>query len=195
MSKRALEDYKYEEIKAAILDPEHSSLSREQQDHLNRVLSIARLLDIQPIQSNAVNLHLAKYTNIKRWQAYEDCRLAMRLFNTIHSFEYDFWQTWLMNDIVRNIEECKGSIDPRDRRVIAAEHANIIKALGERPMKEIDPKLVESHQFIMPIQINNITYQFDLFKFIALDPASRKKVTDALISEITETDVEDIMKS
>lgn len=193
--KKALEDYKYEEIKAAILDPEHTQLSTEQQDQLNRVLNIARLLDIQPIQKNAVELHLSKFTNIRRSQAYEDCRLAMRLFNTIHSFEYDFWQTWLMNDIVRNIDICRGSTDPRDRRVIAAEHANMIKALGERPVKEIDPKLIESHQFIMPVQINNITYHFDLFKFLALDPAVRKKVSDALITDISEDEAKDLMQS
>lgn len=193
--KRSLEDQRYELIKAHILDRENSPLSKEHQELFDRILNIARLLDIQPIKKNAVDLHLAKYTNISQWQAYEDCRMAMRLFNTIHSFDYDFWQTWLMNDIVRNIELCKASNDPRAWRVIAHEHANIIKALGERPVKEIDPKLVESHMFIIPIQINNVTYTFDLQKFLNLPNELKKKVTDALITDISDADAEEIMNS
>lgn len=190
-----MEDQRYELIKAHILDRENSPLTKEHQELFDRILNIARLLDIQPIKKNAVDLHMAKYTNISQGQAYDDCRIAMRLFNTIHSFDYDFWQTWLMNDIVRNIDICRGSEDPRAWRVIAHEHANLIKALGEKPLKDIDPKLVESHMFIVPIQINNVTYTFDLQKFLNLPKELRQKVTDALITDISDDDAEEIMKS
>ena len=195
MAKKALEDVRYEAIKAHALDPGKSPLTEEQQELFNRVISIARLLDTQPIQKNAVAIHQVKYTNISRSQAYEDCKMAMRLFNTIYSFDYDFWQTWLMNDIVRNIDRCKGSGDPRDHRVIAQEHANIIKALGEKPPKDIDPKLVESHTFIIPIQVNQNTYNFDLMKFLELPVKLRKKVADALITDIDDDQAIQIMKS
>ena len=195
MAKKALEEHKYELIKAHILHPNDSPLSEDHQVQLNRILNIARLLDIQPIQSNAVALHMAKYPEIRRSQAYEDCNMAMRLFNTIHSFEYDFWQTWLMNDIVRNIDLCKASNDPRAWRVIAAEHANIIKALGEKPPKEIDPKLVEKHTFIIPIKINNKIYNFDQQKFLDLPSSVQKKVTDALITDISDIEAEEILNS
>lgn len=193
--KKALEDHKYESIKAHILDPDNSPLVKEEQDLMNRVLSIAKLLDRQPIQKNAVALHMAKYKDIGRSQAYEDCRLAMRLFNTIHTFEYDFWHQWLLNDIARNIERCKKSNEHQAWRVIALEHLNLIRALGEKPSKEIDPKLVEGHTFLIPIQINNITHTFDLQKFLDLPEGLRKKVADALVTDINETEAEEIMKS
>jgi hypothetical protein len=193
--KKALEDFKYEEIKAHILDPDNSPLPKADQDMMNRVLSMAKLLDRQPIQKNAVALHMAKYKDIGRSQAYEDCRMAMRLFNTIYTFNYEFWQTWLLNDIVRNIDRWRKKTDPAAGRVIAMEHLNLIRALGEKPVKEMDPKLVQEHTFLIPIQINNVTYTFDLQKFLDLPDGIRKKVTDALVTDIKESDAEEIMKS
>jgi hypothetical protein len=193
--KRALEDTRYETIKAHFIDPEHSTLSKFDQELLERVVSMARLLNRYPIQKNAVALHMKKYPDIGRSQAYEDCRMAMKLFNTMYSFDYDFWHTWLINDIVKNIERCQKSDDPKDRRNIAQEHYNLIKALGEKPNKEIDPKLMEAHTFIIPVQINNTQYNFDLQKFLDLPDALRKKVADALISDIKEIEAAEIMKS
>jgi hypothetical protein len=193
--KKALEDHKYELIKAHILDPDNSPLGKEEANLMNRVLSMAKLLDRQPIQKNAVAIHMAKYKDIGRSQAYEDCRMAMRLFNTIQTFDYDFWHTWLITDIVRNIDRCKKSSEHQAWRVIALEHTNLIKAIGEKPTKEIDPKLVEEHTFLIPIQINNVTYNFDLQKFLDLPEGLRKKVADALVTDISETEAEEIMKS
>lgn len=193
--KKALEDVRYELIKAHVVDPSNSPLSQDNQDLCNRIMSIAKVLDKQPIQKNAVALHLAKYKHISRSQAYEDCRLAMRLFNTIYTFDYDFWQTWLINDIIRLIDRCRKSNDPKAWRVWAAAQANLRNALGEKPQKEIDPKLVQEHTFLIPIQINNTTYNFDLEKFLALPDSMRKKVTDALVSEINDVEAEEIMKT
>jgi hypothetical protein len=193
--KKALEDVKYELIKAHVVDPSNSPLTQDDQDLCNRIMSIAKVLDKQPIQKNAVALHMAKYKHISRSQAYEDCRLAMRLFNTIYTFDYDFWQTWLINDIIRLIDRCRKSDDPKAWRVWAAAQSNLRNALGEKPQKELDPKLVQEHTFLIPIQINNTTYNFDLEKFLGLPDGMRKKVTDALVSEITDVDAEEIMKT
>jgi hypothetical protein len=193
--KKALEDFKYEAIKAHILDPDNSPLPEADQRLMNRVLSVAKLLDRQPIQKNAVALHMAKYKDIGRSQAYEDCRLAMRLFNTIYTFDYEFWQTWLLNDIVRNIDRWRKSTEPAAGRVVALEHLNLIRALGEKPVKEMDPKLVQEHTFLIPIQINNVTYTFDLQKFLDLPEGLRKKVTDALVTDIKESEAQEIMQS
>ena len=196
MAKKALEDYRYELIKAHFVDPAHSPLPEEEQHLLNRVLSIARVMDRYPIQKNAISVHMQKYKDISRSQAYEDCSLSMRLFNSLHSFDYDYWHRWLIEDIVKNIEACKKlKNDPAALRAWGLAHANLLKAIGERPLKEINPKLVEAHQFLIPIQINNITYNFDLMKFLDLPGDVRKKVADALVSPIDDAQAEEIMQS
>jgi hypothetical protein len=58
MAKKALEDYRYELIKAHFIDPANSPLPEEEQHLLNRVLSIARVMDRYPIQKNAVAVHM-----------------------------------------------------------------------------------------------------------------------------------------
>jgi len=113
----------------------------------------------------------------------------------MHTFDYDFWHTWLINDIIKNIERCRSARTVKADRVIAMEHANLIKALGEKPPKEIDPKLVEQHTFILTVNINGAPTNIDLLKFLALPEGTRKKVTDALISDIGIEDAEEIMTS
>lgn len=193
--KHDLEDHRFELIKAHVLDPDNSPLRDSEKEVLDRVMSMAKLLDRQPIQKNAVAIHMAKYKNIKRTQAYEDCRLAMKLFNTMYTFDYDMWHTWMINDIVKNIDRCRKINDPAAFRVIAMEHANLIKAIGEKPVKEIDPKLIEEHTFVIPIQINNTTYNFDLDSLLKLPDSKRKQFTDALVTDITDTEATEIMNS
>lgn len=195
MRTKALEDHKYEKIKAHVLDPNNSPLEPEHQVQLDRIMSMAKLLDRYPIQKNAVAIHLQKYKDIKLRQAYEDCRMAMRLFNTIHTFDYDFWHQWLINDIIRNMEYCrKLKDDPKALRVLAMEHLNLIRALGERPADKLDPKIYESNTFIIPIQINNQTHTFDLMKFLKLPEEMRQKVASALVTDINIEDAKEIME-
>jgi hypothetical protein len=162
---------------------------------MDRVVSIAKSLDRYPNQKNAIAIHMKKYPEISRSQAYEDCKLATRLFHTMYSFDYDFWHTWLLGDISKNIKRWSKSKDPAAGRVIAQEHLNLLRALGEKPVKEMDPKLVQEHTFLIPIQVNNVTYTFDLQKFLDLPDGVRKKVTDALVTDIKEDEAEEIMKS
>jgi len=92
------------------------------------------------------------------------------------------------------IEECKNQKDdPKALRAWALAHSNLIKAIGEKPTDKIDPKLVESNTFIIPIQINQVSHNFDLMKFLKLPDDIRKKVADALISEIDEIKAGEIM--
>lgn len=195
MARPALEDAKYEMIKAHILNPADSPLPPDQQELLNRVLSMAGTMDRYPIAKHAVAIHLKKYKGIKRTQAYEDCALARRLFPTIHNNNYDFWQTWLINDISESIRRCKNYHNIKAERVIASLYNVMIKAIGEKPPKDIDPKLIEQHNFILTININGMPTNIDLMSFLDLPPAARKKFTDALITDIEEDDAEKIIES
>lgn len=194
--KKALTDYKYEAIKAHILDPDNSPLPKEQAELLDRVISASKVLDKNPIVKHAVALHTAKFPSIQKRQAYEDIRLAIRLFNTLHTFNFDFWQTWLINDIVQNIEIARNRDNPQDRKVIALEHSNLIKAIGKRPEELPDPTRNEKHQFIIMVQANNQHFSIDLNQLNKLPPETIRELNQALSGqEISEAEAADIMES
>jgi hypothetical protein len=197
MSRTALEDTRYEDIKAYALDPETSALSAEKKYLLDRVISASKILDKNPIQKQAVALHQQKYPDISRRQAYEDLRFAVKMFNTLHTFDYDFYHTWLINDIIKNIESCRNAKSVKDRDVIAKEHANLIKAIGPKPEDLPDPKRNEKHEFYILIQNDNRQVKVDLNKLKDLPPAALQELNKAIYggNEITDIDAEEIMNS
>jgi len=197
MPKTAIEDTHYELIKAHILDPDNSPLNHEHQEMIDRIISASKVLDKNPIQKNAVALHLAKYPQIGRTRAHLDMRLAVRLFNTLQNFDYDFWQTWLINDIVKNIERARTDGSAASKRVIAMEHANLIKAIGDRPTEMPDPAITEKHDFYLLVNIQNQQYKLDYAKLRDLPESTKQELTKALFSgaEIVPDDAIEIMKS
>lgn len=192
MSKKALEDQNFEMIKAHVLDPENSPLPAEQQEMMDRWIAAAKILDKNPVQKNAVALLRAKFPNISRAQAYVDVKNAMRLFNSLHTFDYDFWHQWLLNDIAEHIQACKAV---GDRKNWAVAHKNLINAIGERQETEMDPRLIEKHQIVVPIQINNETYNVDFAQLLKIPMDKRKVVTDALFEEIDDETAENHFNS
>lgn len=197
MSRKALEDTSYELIKAHILNPDSSPLTEEHQELLDRVISVAKILDKNPIQKQAIAIHTAKNPDISKNQAWKDIQMAIRLFNSIHTFDFDFWQTWLINDIVRNIERCRNNGTPQAYRVIAMEHANLIKALGERPEELEDPRRTEKHAFYVLVQNNNTTVKIDMNNLEKLPVGTLQELNKALFGgkEITDTEAEEIFKT
>lgn len=197
MPRTAIEDTSYQLIKAHILSPEQSPLTLEQKEMFERIMSVARVLDKNPVTKQAVALHLAKYPQIGRSRAYLDINLAKKLFNTIHSFDYDFWQTWLLNDIVKNIERARLSDNPASLRVVAMEHANLIKALGTKPEGEVDPRLTEKHDFYIVIQNNNNEFKLDFNTLRKLPPATLHEINQALFAgqEIDEAEAQEILNT
>lgn len=195
MARHALEDQKYELIKAHILAPDDSPLPPDMQEQLNRILSMAGTLDRYPISKHAVAIHLKKYKGLRRTQAYSDCDMAKRLFPTIKNNQYDFWQTWLINDISESIRRCKNYHNIKAEKVIASLYNVMIKAIGEKPAKDIDPKLVEQHTFVLTVNINGVPTNIDLMSFLGLSPGARKKFTDAIITEIDDDDAIKIIES
>ena len=197
MSRTALEDTKYELIKAHMIDPDSSPLPVEKQEILDRVISASKVLDKNPIQKHAVGIHQQKYPNISRAQAYEDLRIAVRLFNTLHTFDYDFWRTWLLNDIVKNIEKCRNAGSDKDRANITKEHANLIKLIGEKVEDLPDPKRNEKHQFYILIQNDNRQVKVDINNLKDLPEAALRELNRAIYggNEITDVDAEEIMNT
>lgn len=196
MSRKALTDTKYELIKAHVLDPDSSPLSEYQQIMLERIISVSKILDKNPVAKQAVSLHMIKFKGLSRSQAYEDVRLAVKLFNTLHSFDYDFWQTWLINDIIQNITDCRKDGSPAAMKVIEMAHANLIKALGEKPKDLEDPKRLEKNSFYILIQ-NNTTDKtvFDIDNLHKLPQATLRELNRAIFTgnEMTEDAAAEIM--
>lgn len=192
MSRKALEDQNYELIKSAILDPDNNPLPAHLQEPLERTVSAAKLLDKNPVQKNAVAILQAKYPNLSRGQAYEDCKRAMRLFNSIHTFDYDYWQHWLLQDIAEMIQKAK---DQNNLKAWAMGHKNLLQAMGERPETEIDAKLIEKHQNVYAIQVNNQTINIDQ-KMLEKLPAEAKQMLTALMNQpIEDIRAEEIFNS
>ena len=197
MSRKALEDMKYETIKAHMLDPDHSLLPPDLGYLLDRIVSLSKILDKNPMQKQAIALHRIKYPDIVTSVAYEDMRLCLKLFNTIHTFDFDFYQTWLINDIIGNILECRKGNTDKDRRVISMEHTNLLKAIGEKPENLEDPKRTEKHQFYILIQNNNQQIKLDLDSLQNLPTAAIRELNRLIYggNEITDADAEQIMNS
>ncbi len=195
--KTSLEDLDYQLIKTHILSPEKSNLNGEQKFMFERVMSVAKVFDKYPIFQHAIKLHRNKYPEISQKTAYNDANVARKLFNTIHSFDYDFWQAWLINDIIDNIKQARTEGSPASRRVIAMEHANLIKALGDKPDIPNDPRLTEKHEFYILIQNDNKTIKLDYNLLKQLPKNTLKELNDVLFSaqEITDIEAEEIMKT
>lgn len=197
MSKRALEETSYELIKSHILDPDSSPLSSQQQEQLDRIISVSKILDRNPIQRQAVALHQAKYPTISRSQAYMDVQLATRLFNTLHSFDWDFWRAWLINDIVRTIEKARNDGSPQALRVVAMEHRNLIEVIGEKPQELEDPKRLEKQSYYILIQNNNNTIKLDVNTLHSLPTNTLREINRLVFAgaPLSDQDVETLFNT
>jgi len=194
---KTIEEQSHELIKAHILDPDNSPLPLEQQEELDRVISISRILDKNPILRDTVLLHRAKYSHISNSTAYRDARIAMRIYGCLRPFEYDFWQGWLINDSLQNIKDCRRCSTAADRRIIAMEHANLFKMVGKKPEDLPDPKRNEKHQFYIMVQVNNQEMKIDLDKLEKLPEGTLRELNKAISAgkEITVEDAQQIMDS
>ncbi|MCY1720169.1 hypothetical protein OU798_07435 [Prolixibacteraceae bacterium Z1-6] len=199
MARKALTDQKHELIMAHILDPEHSPLPAEHQKLLERVVSMSKLLDRYPSAKQAVALHKTKFPEISDTTAYRDARLARKVYNSMHEFDYDFWKSWIIEDIVKNIEKCRdsGKDSYQYKRVIAMEHANLLKAIGEKPEDLPDPKRNEKHNFYLMVNVNNENVSIDFNQIKNLPKESLQELNRILFggNEIDDQGAAEIMES
>jgi hypothetical protein len=192
MSTKHIEDTHFLHIKAAVLDPDSTELSPEQKIILDRYVSAAKVLDRYPVMRNAVKLHRLKYPNISQSLAYRDLHCASRLFNSLHTFDYDFWQTWLINTTVRMIQLSETA---QDFKSMGAGLTILKKAIGEKPEKETDPKLLEKHNFFIQINNNSQKISVDLDKLNLIPKEGRERLADDLFSEISDEQAQSILES
>ena len=197
MPRKSLTDQKYELIKSHILDPENSPLPEEHQELMNRIISMSKVLDKNPTIKHAVALHLSKFPEISQTTAYRDARLARKIYNSLHEFDFDFWQSWAINDIIDNIKRCRDANTYNDRRVISQEHANLLKAIGTRPEELADPLRNEKHQFYIMVNVNNQNIKIDINNLHKLPEGTLRELNRALIGghEIDEQSAVEIMES
>jgi hypothetical protein len=197
MSRKSILDTKYELIKGHILDPENSPLPDYLQEELDRVISLSKVLDKNPTLKHAISLHKSKYPHVTEMTAYNDAHLARKVYNSLHEFDFDFWKSWLINDIVENINRLKDNPTPQNRRIIAVEHANLIKAIGEKPEDLPDPRRTEKHKFYLLVQVNNQNIQIDINSLDKLPSEVLKQLNQALTTpaEIDAQEAKTIMES
>jgi len=192
MSTKHIEDIHFLQIKAAVLDPDSTELSPTQKIILDRYISAAKILDRYPVMRNAVKIHRLKYPNISQALAYRDLHYASRLFNSQHTFDYDFWQTWLINTTVKMIQLSEAA---QDFKSMGAGLTILKKAIGEKPEKETDPKLLEKHNFFIQINNNSQKISVDLDKLNLIPKEGRERLADDLFSEISDEQAQSILDS
>jgi len=197
MTRKALTDERYEVIKAHIIDPENSPLPDYLKEEMDRLVSMSKVLDKNPTIKHAVAIHRTKFSNISETTAYRDARLARKIYNSFHEFDYDFWLSWIINDITETIKRCRNRNTFQDDRVIAMEHANLLKAIGNRPDELPDPKRNEKHQFYILVNINNQNIKIDLNNLHNLPEDTLHELNRALSGgrEIDEQGAVEIMNS
>ena len=189
---KPIEDLAWQSVKRAIVDPDHCTLPEEQIVMLNRIVSLARLLDRHPQGKTALNIHQQKYSEICRSTALNDLRYARELNVSHASFDYEFWHNWLVNDIVNQIQSAK---ERGDLRNWSDGHANLLRAIGEKPTSEMDPKLIEKHTFIIHLNQESKTVNINMKEIDSYSRDQLKALSDGIYTEISEDDAEEIFKT
>jgi len=189
---RPYEHIPWQIIKGYLDNPETTELSLEHRQLLDRVFSLQRTLQRWPQPRTALALHRSKFPEISRRTAYNDLQYARELENTYHSFDYEFWNNWLIQDIVDQIQ---GARAKGDLKAWAAGHANLKKAIGERPVQETDPKLLEKHTFIINVKGMKDGVKINIDQLDTLPANVRKDIADAVWEEIDDDEAKRILAS
>jgi hypothetical protein len=189
MSQIPLEDLPYEFIKAHLLDPENSPLPIRYRQKLNRAVSIFKLLDKHPVDSNAIKFHRILYPEISKVTAWKDLRFAKMMFSSYQDFSFEFWDSWFISDVIENIIKCRKENSSADRKIIAREHANLARFLDKKPKPE-DPVRKEPHSYYIMVDLTKKRIKHDMDNLHKLPLSTIQDLKDAL-SSLNEIDVQD----
>lgn len=197
MSTKALMDYNHEIIKAHVLSPEDSPLPVAQQQLFDRAIAMAKILSKNPVVKNAIALHRRLYPEISLKTAYRDYHLSLQLFQSLQTFDFDSWNTFMLNDIALSIQKLRKHNTVAALKVIAMEHANLKKVVGDKPEDLPDPERNEKHQFYILIQNDYGQTKVDINSLKDLPVTVLSELNRAIWGgqEITETIAEEIMNT
>lgn len=183
MSKPATRDIAYDKILTHLLTPVKSELSPGYAKIFDRWKKADDLLDRYPNQKDAIDVYKQKYPHLSTSQIYYDFANSKKVFNNFNSHDIERLRTWLINDILDFINTTKlaGSKGFKARN---AAYTNLIKAarLDEKEDSNIDPEILESHNFYTIINVGGKQIKADFSTFQKLPEATRKKLSDVINS-------------
>lgn len=188
----ALIEQDYETIQQHIIDPENSPLPEKLKEQFNRVLQCARLLDDYPNDSHIINIMQFKY-KVSITQIRKDIALARELYKTNHTFDWDFWFSWQLQDQLALIRECKLKGDLKNWNAAKKE---LRKLIGAKPEAVDDPRRMEKNQFIIQVQQSDgSVLNIDFDKLRGLNQQTRRDIIDTLYTPIDGEQTMEIMNS
>lgn len=178
-------------IVAHILDPENSPLPERLRPQFDRVVTAALLLDHHHPTHVSPRI-MAKY-QVNVDTARRDVRLAMELFKSRHSVDWDFWNAWQIKDLVETIRICKNLNKQKER--IAA-HKVLREILGEPLQAPEDPRRQEKNVFYIQLNNNKTTVNLDLNKIKDLPAEEVKMLIEELQAPVPEdAEIEEMLNT
>ena len=197
MSTKALEDYSHEMIKAHVLCPEQSPLPLAQQQLFDRAMAMAKILSKNPVVKNAIALHRRLYPEICLKTAYSDYHLSLRLFQSLQTFDFDSWNTFMLNDLVETIQKLHKHNTVSALKSVILAHAVLKKVVGDKPDDLPDPQRNEKHVYYIMVQNNVKQVKIDINKLRDLPEGVIQDFNPSLWAgqEITDTEAEEIMNT
>ena len=179
----------HDEIEAHIIDPDNNPLPERCREQFARVIAAARLLDDYPDDNHVIKLMRVKY-DVSASTVRRDIALARQLYKSRHTFDWDFWQDWMIKDQLELIRECKlrGDLKEWNKAKLVLQ-----KIIGERPMGEEDPRRMQANQFFLQVNIGGEVKNISLGDVRNYSDQDKKDIIDNLYQPISEAQAEEIM--
>lgn len=196
MSKEALTETTHDKIIAFCLDPENNPLNDEQKHILERWNAADDLLRHYPGTRKTAKFMKWKFPELSQAQIYRDITDAKRMFNFTDPVDKEFMRRWVINDCFRLIEIAKKQ-GSKGFKAWNMARAQLIKAaqLDIKEDQNIDPSIMEQHNFFTVINLGGQAMKIDLAQFLEMPVSTRKKLTDALQAPIDDQQAIEIMES
>ena len=188
----ALECLHADDIRAYILDPEKYPLPEGKGKQFDRVMTAARLLDSNPNQTVVRRMLMAKYKDLSRTMINKDIALAMELYKSNHTFDWDFWQAWQINDQLELIKRAKAN---GNLKIWNEAKKTLLMMIGEKPEAITDPKRMEKNVFVLQFNHLGQTFNIDLAKFRSMPREVQDEFMKQMNLPITEEEATTIMNS